>query len=705
MGYIMEQHRGFQERFGSSLPRLRPPETISSGYKQARPIPEPEGLGKWIEKEEKWHKEFEGYGYTPEGYVKIETPSHETRWKEYEMHQKTKPKGSEEYFTRVEKIEEQRRREREDIPIDPTKYVSRPLSDWLLEKGMRGRHLIDVGLESYGLGGKPATGGLKRLAEVEAGASKFGVSLVTDFPAAILTGTEHILRAPKHAFVTAAPIGAGLTIGGMETRAREQPYEFTGELIGMAFAPRVAARGRAMLPAPYKLTPLEGVTPIPRITKLSFDKRFPFLKRVEHSTSKGTMERLLKPEVFEKPGRYPHGTSLDFIQQITGAGRKGLKIGEGKPKSIETALFFGAKDKPYLAFAGGEGGPAFLMWKTTPIAPRPRIVTKAFRRQQLERKLLLSKPEKLELSSLKRSLKAETTREALSIKGRLYPGAKPMSGYKWKGWEELEYTLAPGSKLYPTQTLRSKFWRRLGITKGTHYLYDPYGARTIEVLGVSAKPAPFKPVKPIIDLSKPYKFVQRLTGLSKKQLSKLKEIDKKIEIARKKGDFRTVRKLQREGQRISRSPYQRYKGLGRDMIRGRDVGRIVRSEKSPVTRDGRRRQDDTIRRILSIPERERPPAIRVDRRVKPPGRERPPIRTERRPEERPPKRERVPERPSIIPTFKVTEKGYAIPLPKKKPTKRKKKDKRKARQFMVYNPLKTPLQVLNYKFTIGGKKK
>lgn len=724
IGFVSEQIGGFHETFHPSKPRIlssqRIPTSIRSGYEQARPIEEPKGVGGWLEKETVWQEKFASPGFQKGemGAIIIDTPQKEIVWSQYEAHRKEIPPGTEEYLTKLQEIERIREKEREAIPTDPTKYLTRPTADWLLMRGEGAREWITSGAGKYIY---PHTGRVTPVAQVGVGATKFGASMLTEFPAAIFTGVEHILRAPKHV-PEAAMIGAGLMVGGMETRAREDPYEFIGELLGMVVAPKIAARAKAYVPAPYKLTPLGGVRPFGRVRtyKLKPSPIFPegtlmskvtgrrieVLKKpwtvLEHPTPKGTMQRLLKPEVFEKPGKYFHGTSLDFISEITKTGRRGITVGKGAPRiSIEeSSLFFGGKGRPMLTFAGGERGPGFLMWKTTPAVPKPSIVSKAFRRQQLEHKIFRTKAETRELGALRRSLKTETIHELARMKGKLYPGTKPMRGKKWKYWEEFEYVTPPGTKLFPTQTLRSKFWGKLGITKGTHYLYDPYGARTIEILGVTKKPAPFKPVKPIVDLSKPYEFIQKLTkGLTKKQLARLREIESKIKTAQKRGDMEAVYKLQREARRVGRPHYERLKGVGRGLPRERGIERIVSRERPRTVRRDERRGDETIRRIIGVPERERPPTIRrEERRIPFIERiiERPPERPPRRkPPERIDRRERVPEKP-FIPYVRISER-YVPPKHKKKAKKRTKAQLRKARETAILNPIKTPLEVLQWR--------
>jgi len=197
---------------------------------------------------------------------------------------------------------------------------------------------------------------------------------------------------------------------------------------------------------------------------------------------------------------------------------------------------------------------AFLMVEETPARPSATIIEKAMRREALrasEKKGTITKEQTKELRRLERELQKESIREYFDTPvGTVFPSPKPTWGYEWKGIPEAEFTMRAGSELYPMTTVRSQLYARFGITKGTHFVHDPYTGRWMEVLKVSPTPTAASTKPPIIDIPELLypikKGIETLTKpkLTAKQKSELIRIDKEIEKAATDLDYRRVGELQ-----------------------------------------------------------------------------------------------------------------------------------------------------------------
>jgi len=197
---------------------------------------------------------------------------------------------------------------------------------------------------------------------------------------------------------------------------------------------------------------------------------------------------------------------------------------------------------------------AFLMVEETPVRPSATIIEKAMRREALrasEKKGTITKEQIKELRRLERELQKESIREYFDTPvGTVFPSPKPTWGYEWKGIPEAEFTMRAGSELYPMTSVRSQLYARFGITKGTHFVHDPYTGRWMEVLKVSPTPTAASTKPPIIDIPELLypikKGIETLTKpkLTAKQKSELIRIDKEIEKAATDLDYRRVGELQ-----------------------------------------------------------------------------------------------------------------------------------------------------------------
>ena len=254
---------------------------------------------------------------------------------------------------------------------------------------------------------------------------------------------------------------------------------------------------------------------------------------------------------------------------------------------------------------------AFLEWETRPVKPSKQIIKKAFRREELrglEKAGKISQIEKIELRKLEAILKKETLREYFDLpEGKLYPSPKPMMGYEWKGIPELEYVTRPGTRLYPLTSVRTKFYEKFGITKGTEFTYDPITGRYVDILKLTTK-RPTTPVKskPLVDIPRlvePLKKPKKIT-LSKTSKAKITRLKRDIAKAERINDFETATRLSNEIRRIEYGKPRRYPPVALSRVDG-DIRQLERPTRRDVIREDISRIDHQTRAERRPPRSER----------------------------------------------------------------------------------------------------
>jgi len=288
---------------------------------------------------------------------------------------------------------------------------------------------------------------------------------------------------------------------------------------------------------------------------------------------------------------------------------------------------------------------AFLMIETTPRKPSATLIKKAIRREALrtlEKEGKITPKQTKELRRFERELKEEVTREYFEApRGEVMPSPKPAYGYEWKGITESEFTMRAGTELYPITTGRSRFYGRLGITKGTHFTQDPYTGRWLEIQEVTtAKLPPTAKPPTIIDVPELFRPFRKIAKhipkrkLTTKEKSEIIRIDREIKKATTDYDFRRIEELQ------GRRRVIQYGERGMDLYQ-----RPALPETRPPTRIAR--PVERVTRPVDRVDRGIRPTDRVIRETRPPDREfreaRPTDRVERvtRPTERVFRDERV----------------------------------------------------------------
>ena len=160
---------------------------------------------------------------------------------------------------------------------------------------------------------------------------------------------EYAAREPTE-FAAAVVPGMVASGKGMYRSAKENPAQFTGEMIGQTLIGYGGAKVIRAAPkaSPHYRGPARGVKPFTgepgMIGKLKGQKR--------HPTPTGEMKVLLKESVFDEPASYYHGTDLGFVKKIRQ--KKGVTISPDDvmlkgDAGVEASLFLG--NRPYTRFA------------------------------------------------------------------------------------------------------------------------------------------------------------------------------------------------------------------------------------------------------------------------------------------------------------------------------------------------------------------
>lgn len=314
------------------------------------------------------------------------------------------------------------------------------------------------------------------------GAAHIGVGFVEFFPTAFMSSamaipaTEYIMREPSRASRDFIP-AQGAMVDQMYLSAVDDPARFTGSLVGMVVGFKGGAKivrgGTANIKklSPYYEKGMRVYSGRPNVGEIITGKQ-----RIGeyHYTLEGRPESVYNPSLSFESHRYYHGTSRDFMGDIASASKKGITVNPQGVHSrgvagLEEALYFGAPETGYAHFLPRTSG-AFIKLETT-VRPLSRTT----------RSILESRgPGKTAGYNLMKEYYS-------APRGELVPGVKPGMDIKYLGWQEWEYMLKPGTKIYPTQNLRTRAYDFVGLQRGTSFTVDPVTGRTIEILKVTTK--------------------------------------------------------------------------------------------------------------------------------------------------------------------------------------------------------------------------
>lgn len=313
-------------------------------------------------------------------------------------------------------------------------------------------------------------------------AAHFGVGFVEFFPTAfmssamVIPASEYIIREPSRAAQTFVPAQVAM-VGQIRDSAVADPARFAGSAAGMAIGFKGAAKiagkgiGNVKKISPYYEKGMRVYSGKPNVAEVITGKQ-----RIGeyHYTLEGRPEQVYNPKLAFETHRYYHGTQRDFMGHIASAGQKGVTVNPQGVHSrgvsgLEEALYFGAPETGYGHFVPGRGG-AFIKLETT-VRPLSRTT----------RSILESRgPGKMAGNKLMKEYYS-------APRGELIAGVKPGMNIKYAGWQEWEYMLKPGTKLYPTQNLRTRAYGLVGMRRGTSFTVDPITGRNIEILKVTTK--------------------------------------------------------------------------------------------------------------------------------------------------------------------------------------------------------------------------
>ena len=372
------------------------------------------------------------------------------------------------------------------------------------------------------------------------GAPVATIKYFTILPPALAYTSEIAYKDPGSAFGVLATGGA-LALSNMKEFAQEHPYKFAGEIcggillgsqIGKITGPLKSRTAISLYRTPARLDPFfeRGLHLHTGYTKLktAISTRTNPLKY--HPTLKGSAKFELDPSAFKREFSFYHGGSKEFAlsdipiiinpkgikQSIKAglnvkAGKLGRNIKSFEKSSVESALFFGGPDTAYLPFIKGGLIKIKKVVSDVPYGLRKLAKTRdLIDTQGIKQPYGLGK--ELDLAAYDYYFSGH--------RGEMLASPKPITGYKWKGMQELEYVMKPGTKIYPTTNIRTQFYRRFGIKKGTSYNIDPTTGGTIEIMEFVTKRPPSTPTpKMIINLPKlKQKFVDFTTRMESGQL-------------------------------------------------------------------------------------------------------------------------------------------------------------------------------------------
>ena len=195
-----------------------------------------------------------------------------------------------------------------------------------------------------------------------------------------------------------------------------------------------------------------------------------------------------------------------------------------------------------------------FMYRLEKAIPKYEAAKKAVRAKRRE---TLTQEEFERMSQLKMDIETLSKREI--EKGKLVVPAKAIKGYKWKGREEWEYTAAPGTVLYPVETLRTRMYSMLGIEKGAYKIYDPISQQFVEVLKVTTEKAKRPREAPIIDVGEAYRAIteRKPKKLTAKEYGQIAKLRAEVEKARKSAKYDEVSRLESRIRRIKYKPRER----------------------------------------------------------------------------------------------------------------------------------------------------